>query len=481
MASQWDDFDFDKKSAAKAPSSPPSAPKQAPATKSQWDDFNFADSPKQVTPTAKSDENPAAKPSSFSSKFVNAVVSANDMATGAKKGASLGWSDEAAGLNNALGNGKGGMLPDVSGMAKQAGRYISGEDSFTDKYKQGRDAQRVKEETAKQRNPASFTTGEFATSAAPMMVPGVNMMTAPRLAALGAARGLGESEAPTVGGDIANAVGGAATNVALGKAAGLVGSGIAKVAQAATKVPLVGALTSKVPAKNDLTKMFLESSSPIEEQAMAQAAGRSAAAGDKAAEMSEERLREIIKNLGHTSGTVIGGQLGGGVGALAGGSAGRALGTALSSVPGIPTAARAIGNGVEAVSNKMSPNLEKRLYDSSNLGQNVQGNVVQGLRGQVPDALKDQVSQDQWSNLARILGGQYGQQNPQIGQTVGGGIGAVGGIGADAIGSVGSELGGMGRNLLNSEPEKTAAQREIEMQTSVKAREAEKNKRDTNE
>lgn len=157
---------------------------------------------------------PASAPAAPIGKLKSAVL-------GASQGASMGFGDEGAALIADIGKGMmTGKMPTVEG------------------YRAARDQFRGKISAARKENPKSYIGGELAGSAATMLIPGTQATTIPKLAAIGAAQGLGNSEADLTRGNF----GGAAKDTAVGGAAGAVLGAVAPavVKGAAKFVPYAG-------------------------------------------------------------------------------------------------------------------------------------------------------------------------------------------------------------------------------------------------
>lgn len=138
---------------------------------------------------------------------------------GAVQGATLGFSDEAVGAAEALWN-----------VAKGNPK------TFGELYRTYRDESRTNNKAAEEANPKSYMAGNIAGGIGSMLVPGLGGANIGKMAALGAAQGLGGSEADLTKGD----VGGVVKDTAVG---GAIGGAVGGVANAVAPV-VGGALTS---------------------------------------------------------------------------------------------------------------------------------------------------------------------------------------------------------------------------------------------
>lgn len=133
------------------------------------------------------------------SSSLPSIPRSKSAALGAGQGITLGFADEGAGA--------------IAG----AGRDImSGKFPTFKSYRESRDSFRKGFKEAELANPKSYLAGEFAGGAATALVPGFQGATLPKLAAIGAAQGLGSSEADLIEGDF----GGAAADIGIGAATG---------------------------------------------------------------------------------------------------------------------------------------------------------------------------------------------------------------------------------------------------------------------
>ena len=134
-------------------------------------------------------------------------------ARGLAQGATLGFADEIAGAGEAAGD-----------VLKSPGDYSK----LIDLYKKHRDESRANFSAAQAANPKTYLAGELGGGAAAMMVPGLGEAEALQgvkgAATLGAAAGLGGSQADLTQGD----VGGAVKDTALGAGMGALGGAAAE-------------------------------------------------------------------------------------------------------------------------------------------------------------------------------------------------------------------------------------------------------------
>ena len=128
---------------------------------------------------------------------------------GGVQGATLGFSDEAMG---------------ALGAAGSLGEVVQADDSIgklKELYQRYRDIERGKNKAAEDANPKTYLAGNVAGGIGSSFVPGLGATTLGKTMALGAAGGLGVSEAESISGDMGNA--------ALGSALGAVGHGVGKM------------------------------------------------------------------------------------------------------------------------------------------------------------------------------------------------------------------------------------------------------------
>jgi hypothetical protein len=144
---------------------------------------------------------------------------------GAAQGASMGFADE---ITGAL------------------------ESATSDKsYQQARDESRANYKSAEEANPKTFMGGEFGGAAATALIPGLGEATIPKLAAQGAAYGLGSSNADLTSGkveDMEQAAKDTAKGGAVGTVLGLAGKALTKAlpAVAKTAVSTLGPSTEAI-------------------------------------------------------------------------------------------------------------------------------------------------------------------------------------------------------------------------------------------
>lgn len=137
---------------------------------------------------------------------------------------------ESAGLG-AVQGGTLGYADEIEGAVRGAGAKLAGQDKdLVELYKQYRDSARNRYKTAENENPKSFMTGNIGAGIATSLVPGLGEANLAKLTALGAATGLGTSEADLTEGDLKGAaidtgVGGA-TGYILGKAGEKIGKAL---------------------------------------------------------------------------------------------------------------------------------------------------------------------------------------------------------------------------------------------------------------
>lgn len=143
-------------------------------------------------------------------------------------------SDKNTGKSSALrGAAQGatfGFADEISGAAEALWEKAKGDPAlFGRLYEKYRDESRAEFKRAKEENPKSFLAGEVTGAIGTALVPGLGGASAAKLAGIGAATGLGNSEAEDVEGiAIDTAIGGAA-GLALGKAGEYAGKALTKV------------------------------------------------------------------------------------------------------------------------------------------------------------------------------------------------------------------------------------------------------------
>lgn len=165
----------------------------------------------------------------------------NSAVRGAGQGFTAGFSDELAGGVEALGRklgvsglGTGDLVKYQNGEFSSDVRRTTPEEdaqSFGQNYEQGRDAVRAANHAAEKANPLSYGLGQVGSSIATAAATGGTSI--PALAAQGAAQGLGNSEADTVGG--------MALDTTIGGVSGAAIGGLAKGAQKAGSSLMRGA------------------------------------------------------------------------------------------------------------------------------------------------------------------------------------------------------------------------------------------------
>lgn len=147
---------------------------------------------------------------------------------GAAQGASLGFADELTGGLEALTSDKS--------------------------YQQARDESRANYKAAEEANPKTYMAGEFGGAAATALIPGLGEVTIPKLAAQGAAYGLGSSNADLTSGkkeDLEQAAEDTAKGGVTGAALGLAGKAVSKLlpAVAKTAVSTLGPSTEAIESR----------------------------------------------------------------------------------------------------------------------------------------------------------------------------------------------------------------------------------------
>lgn len=145
---------------------------------------------------------------------------------GLAQGASMGFADEVSGGVEALWN-----------------KAKGDPGTFADLYKKYRDESRANFKSAEEANPNTYMAGQIGGAVGTALIPGMGGANIAKLAAQGAAQGLGSSEADLTEGDIA----GAARDTAIGGATGAVAGAAGK---ALSKIPM-GKILSKGADKLD--------------------------------------------------------------------------------------------------------------------------------------------------------------------------------------------------------------------------------------
>jgi hypothetical protein len=143
-------------------------------------------------------------------------------ADGAGQGATLGFGDELeAGYKAAVKK----LLPQSLGGTDKP---------LVDQYREDRDAIRARLEASRAANPGAYFAGNLVGGVAPMLVPGVGEAGLTNTLAtgmgLGAAQGLGTSDADLTQGDVRGAIRDIAKGATLGTAGALAGTALTKVA-----------------------------------------------------------------------------------------------------------------------------------------------------------------------------------------------------------------------------------------------------------
>lgn len=128
-------------------------------------------------------------------------------ALGAAQGASFGFADEGEGAIKAA-------------LDYLHGKY--GDRPLSEIYRLERDAARQKYGQAEQQNPVSYKTGEIGGAVATSLIPGLGEANALKLGGMGAAYGLGGSNADLTKGNIVGAAKDTATGAAIGLGSGLI-------------------------------------------------------------------------------------------------------------------------------------------------------------------------------------------------------------------------------------------------------------------
>lgn len=170
---------------------------------------------------------------------------------GMAQGATVGFADEGAGIGASIKKyltdkyGGDGPLAGVASAVKDAAlggvpaaaADFARSDPKIETYKEGRDKWRARDDSAQEENPLEFGAGNLAGAGLSMMIPGANVATAAKMAALGGMAGLGASEADLTEGNVKDAAIDSAGGAALG-------AGVGKAAQAAA--PIAGKIAGKL-------------------------------------------------------------------------------------------------------------------------------------------------------------------------------------------------------------------------------------------
>lgn len=175
-------------------------------------DFSAFDQPASKYDFSAFDSAEARQPASIDNN--DTLQTLDDAARGVAQGASFGFSDELA----------GGL---EAGSDILAGKTSM--ERFIDAYRQHRDESRALNKAAEERSPTAYTLGNLGGGVAPALLTGgasaptqalgllSRLKSAGQIgAASGALTGLGTSEAPTISGDIENAIESAAGGAVLG-------------------------------------------------------------------------------------------------------------------------------------------------------------------------------------------------------------------------------------------------------------------------
>lgn len=276
------------------------------------------------------------------------------------------------------------------------------ESALTDKsYEQARDESRANYKAAEEANPKTYLGGQIGGAVGTALVPGLQGAGVAKLAAMGAAQGLGSSEADLLEGDLAGAAKDTAIGGTLGAATGLAGKGIQKLLPSSERVAQ-GLIDTAEDISNplaNLSKETLESGATIGQhstipgkmfggsQKIAQVANAigdipetmGAGIREGGTALSEGNLSGVLKGLGKTSGFSTLGELGQavtqagapktaaevakplgqkaldyGVGAAVTGKASAGI------IPGIAAGAKIVGKGLDAA-NKAAFNAANNL------------------------------------------------------------------------------------------------------------------------
>jgi hypothetical protein len=128
---------------------------------------------------------------------------------GAAQGASLGFADE------------------ITGGGEAAFDKLKGDDaSYSDLYTKHRDESRAAYDAAQKANPVSYGAGQLGGAVATVLIPGLGEMSVAKLAALGAAQGLGDSKAEDLSGMAKDTAIGGAIGAVTGVAAPYINKGL---------------------------------------------------------------------------------------------------------------------------------------------------------------------------------------------------------------------------------------------------------------
>jgi hypothetical protein len=214
---------------------------------------------------------------------------------GAMQGASLGFADEATGAVKAGIGALQGEKP-----------------SLKELYQQYRDIERKKNEDAQAQNPKSYMAGNIGGGVATTLIPGLNIAKGATLAnaaikagAIGAATGLGSSDADLTKGDVGGAAIDTAVGGALGAGAGAIGQ---KIGQALT--PEATQARASMQAIKALGGKAIPDNAPIGQAVLNQGAlpFMSGAAGTEKAitgginDIEQNSVQPLLKSVSENSG-----------------------------------------------------------------------------------------------------------------------------------------------------------------------------------
>lgn len=181
---------------------------------------------------------------------------------GLAQGASMGFIDEATGGLEAL-------------WEKAKGDPTT----FGELYKTKRDESRANYEQAQKDNPLTYGAGQIGGAIGTAFVPGLGGANIAKLGALGAAQGLGASEADLTEGDVTGAARDVAIGGALGAGAGVAGNLISK------------GLSKAAPA---VRNVFSKGANKLDEVAEALAVKATGATGNQASKFAPNAGRELL-------------------------------------------------------------------------------------------------------------------------------------------------------------------------------------------
>ena len=128
-----------------------------------------------------------------------------------------------------------GFADELTGGAEALWEAAKGDPAtFGELYKRARDESRANYKTAEETNPKSYMAGQVGGAVGTALVPGLGGAGIAKLAAQGAAQGLGSSEADLLEGDLAGAARDTAIGGSIGAATGAIGKGISNALAPAT-------------------------------------------------------------------------------------------------------------------------------------------------------------------------------------------------------------------------------------------------------